>query len=61
MTTDTTAPATAAFHLRGVTRKFGRARALDDTTCDIPLGRTAVAEGGGFREWFGLVPGDDQK
>jgi ABC-2 type transport system ATP-binding protein len=28
----------AAFHLHGVTRKFGGTTALDDITCDIPLG-----------------------
>ncbi|WP_010122673.1 ATP-binding cassette domain-containing protein [Corynebacterium nuruki] len=38
MNPDTAAPATAAFHLRGVTKKFGRTTALDNITCDIPLG-----------------------
>ena len=35
--------------------------AVTSGACRVLLGRTAVAEGGGFREWFGLAPDDDQK
>lgn len=37
-TADTTNTTTAAFRLSSVTKKFGRTTALDDITCDIPLG-----------------------